>query len=180
MRSDEDIMTAVANGKLEALAELYRRYRQPLYGFLLKRTNKPAAAEDLLQTTFERVIKYRASYKGNSFKGWLYTIARNVLHDRQRLDGRLPLKNGLDLGQLPHTTPSAETDWEDRETRGQSQRALAALPANYREVVDLAWKRGLKYAEIAEVLGITETNVKVRMHRAIKQLQINYAKINRL
>lgn len=83
------------------------------------------------------------------------------------------------MGALPHATPSAQDEWEDRETHGQSQRALAALPASYREVVDLAWKRGLKYAEIAEVLGITESNVKVRMHRATKQLQVTYAKLNR-
>ncbi|MEM9258217.1 MAG: sigma-70 family RNA polymerase sigma factor, partial [Bacteroidota bacterium] len=137
-----------------------------------------AVAEDLLQAVFERVIKYRNSYKGPSFRSWLYAIARNALHDRQRREGRMPRKNGVDLGELPLTTPSVESDWEDRETRNQSLAALAALPANYREVVDLAWKRGLKYAEIAAVLGISEANVKVRMYRATKQLKVNYAKLS--
>ena len=44
--------------------------------------------------------------------------------------------------------------------------------------MDLVWKRGLKYAEIGEVLGISEANVKVRIHRATKQLRLNYAKLN--
>lgn len=178
MHSDEAIMQAVAGGDLQQLSELYRRYRDPLYGFLLRRANEPAVAEDLLQAVFERVIKYRNSYKGPSFRSWLYAIARNVLYDRQRKEGRMPRQNGVDLGELPLATPSVESDWEDRETRSQSLAALAALPANYREVVDLAWKRGLKYAEIAAVLGISEANVKVRMYRATKQLKVNYAKLS--
>lgn len=172
-------MTAVANGDLQQLGELYQRYRQPVYGFLLRRVNAPATAEDLLQTTFERIIKYRGSFRaGNTFRSWLYTIARNALHDGQRRETRLPVSNGIDLGSLPLLSPSAQCDWEDRETSQQSQAALAALPDAYREVVDLAWKRGLKYAEIGEVLGISEANVKVRMHRATKQLRLNYAKLN--
>ncbi|TXF90908.1 RNA polymerase sigma factor [Neolewinella aurantiaca] len=178
MDTDEDIMAAVVNGQLERLAELYRRYRRPLYGFLLKRVNAPAAAEDLLQTTFERVIKYRASFReGSSFRSWVFTIARNAVHDSVRKEQRMPVKSDVDLGVLPILTPSAHCDWEKRETRSQSAAALAALPESYREVVDLAWKRGLKYAEIAEVLGLSEANVKVRIHRAVKQLRINYAKI---
>lgn len=178
MHTDEDIMAAVVDGQLDRLSELYQRYRRPLYGFLLKRVNASATAEDLLQTTFERVIKYRASFReGSTFKSWVFTIARNALHDSLKKESRMPMKAGVDMGALPLLTPSAHYDWEKRETRSQSAAALAALPDSYREVVDLAWKRGLKYAEIAEVLGLSEANVKVRIHRAVKQLRINYAKI---
>ncbi|MEM9929495.1 MAG: RNA polymerase sigma factor [Bacteroidota bacterium] len=180
MRTDEDIMKAVANGDLQQLGELYQRYRRPVYGFLLKRVNASVKAEDLLQTTFERVIKYRSSFReGSSFRSWLFTIARNAMLDGLKHESRLPIKNGVDLGTLPLLTPSAASEWEKRETSCQSRAALAALPDGYREVVDLAWKRGLKYAEIAEVLGLSEANVKVRIHRATKQLRLNYAKLNR-
>lgn len=178
MRSDEAIMQQVAGGDVRQLGELYARHKQPLFGFLCGRTDRENA-EDLLQMTFERVIKYRGSYKGPSFRAWLYTIARNTLHDRQRVEGRLPVKNGIDLAGLTSLTPSYESTLEQKETRKQSELALAALPAGYREVVDLAWKRGMKYAEIATVLGISEANVKVRVFRATKQLRINYAKLNR-
>jgi RNA polymerase sigma-70 factor (ECF subfamily) len=179
MRTDEDIMKAVANGDLQQLGELYQRYRRPIYGFLLKRVNAPATAEDLLQTTFERVIKYRGSFReGSTFRSWLFTIARNAMHDGRKRESRMPIKNGVDIGTLPLLTPSAECEWERRDTGNQSKAALAALSDTYREVVDLAWKRGLKYAEIGEVLGISEANVKVRIHRATKQLRVNYAKLN--
>ena len=178
MHTDEDIMATVVDGELERLSELYRRYRRPLYGFLLARVSNSATAEDLLQTTFERVIKYRASFRaGSTFRSWVFTIARNAVHDAGRKEGRMPLSPGVDMTALPLLAPSAQTDWECRETRSQLAAALAALPESYREVVDLAWKRGLKYAEIAAVLGLSEANVKVRMHRAVKQLRINYAKI---
>ncbi|MEM6769075.1 MAG: sigma-70 family RNA polymerase sigma factor [Bacteroidota bacterium] len=178
MRSDEVIMQQVAAGDIRQLGELYARHKQPLFGFLCGRTDRETA-QDLLQNTFERVIKYRNSYKGPSFRTWLFTIARNTLHDRQRAAGKLPVKNGVDLAQLKHLVPSYDTEMERAETRAQSKAALASLPDAYREVIDLAWKRGLKYAEIAAVLGISEANVKVRVFRATKQLRLNYAKLNR-
>lgn len=177
MPTDETLMQRVTAGDLRQLTGLYDRYKQPLFGFLCGRTDRETA-EDLLQISFERVIRYRASYKGPSFRAWLYTIARNALNDRQRTDGRLPLQSDTDFTRLSISEPSCHDDWEQREVRRQSRSALAALPGNYREVVDLAWKRGLKYAEIAEILGISETNVKVRIHRATKQLRVNYAKLD--
>ena len=172
-------MQQVAAGDLHQLTELYDRHKRPLFGYLCGRTDR-ATAEDLLQTSFERVIRYRASYRGPSFRAWLYTIARNALTDQRKADGRLPVSDNADLNRVGGTTPSSLEDWERREVRQQSRSALAALPDNYREVVEMAWKRGMKYAEIAAVLGISETNVKVRIHRATKQLRVNYAKLNRL
>ncbi|NJC27596.1 RNA polymerase sigma factor [Neolewinella antarctica] len=180
MQTDEDIMAAVRDGQLEKLAELYRRYRRPVYGYLVNRGNAPATAEDLLQTTFERVIKYRTSYRlERSFKSWVFTIARNAMNDRRKVDGRMPLATNVDPLSLHQVSPSAEQNWADRETEQQSKAALAALPDTYREVVELAWKRQLKYAEIATIIGTTEANVKVRMHRAVKQLRLNYAKLEK-
>lgn len=181
MPTDETLMLAVAQGDLSQLAELYRRYKRPLYGFLVNRGNGPAAAEDLLQATFERAIKYRTSFRaGMPFKGWVFTIARNLHADAYHRRGRLPVSPGADVERTPMSTPGADQVWEGRETAGQARAALAALPEHYREVVDLAWRRGLKYAEIATVLGISEANVKVRIHRATKCLRANYAKQNQL
>ena len=85
MQTDEELMRAVSSGDLNQLTGLYQRYRRPIYGFLLKRGNAPATAEDLLQTTFERVIKYRASFReGSTFKSWVFTIARNAMADQYK------------------------------------------------------------------------------------------------
>ncbi len=167
-------MEQVARGHTAALAELYARYKSPVLGFLMNRTRGDrATAEDLLQSTFERVLRYRASWRpGQSFRTWLFTIARNVWHDHGRITGRLPLSNQVEVPELS-TEPEEESPIDCR-------RALAALPDAYREVVELAWQRNMKYADIATVLGTTEANVKVRMHRACKKLRANYHKTKRV
>ena len=165
-------MDEVAAGRIETLATLYERYKGPILGFLLNRSSgNRATAEDLLQTTFERVIKYRGSWKSDqTFKAWLFTIARNAHYDHHRKAGRFPLNDDYELNQLPVTEDEQLPD---------CKAALSALPENYRIVLELAWQRNLKYAEIAQVLGTTEANVKVRMHRACKRLRSNHQKTTR-
>jgi RNA polymerase sigma-70 factor (ECF subfamily) len=132
----------------------------------------------LLQDTFERILKYRSSYRNEQpFRAWAYTIARNALNDELKRSGRMPLKDGFDFGALPVESHSAKSSWEEREDQDRLQAALNGLSPNYHEVVDLAWKRELKYAEIARILNTSESNVKVRRHRACKQLQANYQKL---
>ena len=165
-------MQRVAAGRLTELAPLYARYKGPLLGFLLNRGSLDrATAEDLLHTVFERIITYRASWgAGQSFRSWVYTIARNVHHDHCRVAGRMPLAEAYDFGALP---------LEEEDTPTDCRGALAALPDHYRVVVELAWQRNMKYAEIARVLDTTEANIKVRMHRACKRLRANYHNANK-
>lgn len=172
-------MEAVAGGELSQLAELYHRYRDPIYGFLYNRCQGDVArAEDLLQDAFERVIKYRETYRpGSSFRTWMFTIARNTSLDDARRATRLRRKEAMIVEEMPLSEPSILQEWMKRERNEQCKAALMALSPEYREVVDLAWKRGLKYREIATVLGITEGNVKVRVHRACHQLRLNYGKM---
>lgn len=180
MPTDESLMLAVAGGELQQLAELYQRYRRPLFGFLRNRGNDAATAEDLLQATFERALRYRTSFRAEAtFKSWIFTIARNLHADHYRRGTRQPTTEVTERA-LHLSVPAADLAWEDRETADQLRAAVAALPPAYREVVELAWRRGLKYAEIARVLNLSEANVKVRVHRATKRLRLHYAKLNRL
>jgi RNA polymerase sigma-70 factor (ECF subfamily) len=167
-------MDQVAAGQLDSLAPLYERHKSPLLGFLVNRTGGDrTTAEDLLHTTFERIIKYRGSWRaGQSFKTWTFTIARNAYRDRCRLESRMPLSDGKELNGL---AMEGEAD-----TPTDCRAALAALPENYRVVVELAWQRNMKYVDIARVLGTSEANIKVRMHRACKQLRANYQKASKL
>ena len=171
--TDETLMQRVAAGELPQLAPLYERYKAPLLGFLLNRgrLDRPTA-EDLLHTVFERMLRYRESWRpGQSFRAWAFTIARNVHQDHCRLTGRMLLNDSYDLTALPLE--------QEEEAPTDCRRALAALPEPYRIVVELAWQREMKYADIARVLDTTEANVKVRMHRACKQLRANYHQANR-
>ncbi len=116
--TDETLMQRVAAGQLPELAPLYARYKGPLLGFLLNRGRLDrATAEDLLHTVFERIITYRTSWRaGQTFRTWVYTIARNVHHDHCRLVGRMPLADAYDLSDLPleeegSSPPTAAVPW---------------------------------------------------------------------
>jgi hypothetical protein len=75
--TDHDLMLAVRDGELDALGELFERHHGPLFGFLSKLTGQRTAAEDITQIVFQRMLKYRHTYRDDgSFTAWMYHLAR--------------------------------------------------------------------------------------------------------
>src|SRR5947199_10008595 len=78
-------MLAVRHGDVAMLGVLFERYHQPLFDFLSRTTGDRAAAEDLVQDVFVRVLKYRATYRDDScFETWVFSIARHARTDYSR------------------------------------------------------------------------------------------------
>lgn len=174
--SDEKLMSLVKKGKLDALSDLFDRYHIRLYNFFLKLTHDASLSEDLVQNVFERIIKYRQSYRGDaSFKAWMFQIARNVRTDHYRLN-RIKIDDAVQPVQLHLTTGTQHEVMEQNERNQELERAIMQLKPEYREVLWLGWFEKMNYAEVGEIMGITVSNVKVRMHRAIKQLRRHYDK----
>lgn len=172
LNSDEHIMEAVANGQTQQLAKLYERYRKPVLGFVWNQTSgNRQLSEDVLQDTFERVLKYKATFKPerSSFKAWIFTIARNALHDRLKKQRPTQTLNGIHHPTLKASSVTQLLEFED--TQSAVQKAINQLKPAQRELLDLAWKRQLKYKAIATITQTTESNVKVSIHRAVKQLR---------
>ena len=169
--TDEQIMWQVKNGQLEQLSILFDRYHRRLFSFFVRMNGDRALSEDFTQAVFERILRYRKSYRENaSFKTWIFQIGRNVMKDQYRLN---PIKvdpdaNVMELKLVDQIEEPPEL-YLDRKKR--LEMALNQLKPEYREVVLLGWIENLRYSEVAETIGITEANVKVRMHRAIKQLK---------
>lgn len=169
--TDEQIMLQVKNGRLNQLSVLFQRYQLPLYNFFVRLTQDEQLSEDFTQNVFERILKYRHSYQNEaSFRSWIYQIARNVRTDHYRLN-KVRIDANADLPSLSLEADSFLDRMEAREEEKQLERAIAQLKEEYREVLLLGWIERMKYAEVGEILGISETNVKVRMHRAVKQLR---------
>ena len=85
MVGDEEIMLQVRNGAGEILGVLFDRYQMPLFNFYTRLTANRAVSEDLVQEVFLRILKYRHTYTpGNSFRTWMYQIARNARADHLR------------------------------------------------------------------------------------------------
>ena len=164
-------MLQVKAGQLAAMRALFERHRRPLLGFLLRMCKQRALSEDLLQMTFERMIRYRQSYReGKSFRSWMYQIARNLWLDHCK-EKKLPIDDQVDFKLLPLFSPAVDVALEKREQLRILEEAVIRLKPSYREVLLLVWKEQMPYAEVGAVLGISESNVKVRMHRALQQLK---------
>jgi RNA polymerase sigma-70 factor (ECF subfamily) len=127
-------------------------------------------AEDAVQEVFCKVLA--AEQVPDRFRPWLYRIARNhclnMLRDKaRRKDDRvLPSDSRLDAATTGNLTRLVK-----RELRSRIAHLLAALPAAYREVLQLRYAEGLSRAEIAEVLELPESVVKSRLFEGLKKLR---------
>jgi RNA polymerase sigma-70 factor (ECF subfamily) len=169
--TDEALMTAVRGGDVAKLGLLFERYHRPLFDFLARMTGDRAAAEDLVQDVFVRVLKYRATYREEGrFETWVFRIARNARADWFKLRGtpETVLDDAADY-------PAPVTAVDERLARAgdvaRLERALLMLRDDKRELIVLARYRGLKHEAIAELLGVEAGAVKVRIHRAVKELR---------
>lgn len=170
--TDSELMTEVRDRDPSRLGELFDRHHQRLFRFFVRMTGRRELSEDLVQETFVRILRYRASYRGESgFAVWMYRIARNVLADahgarrarEENLDDELPdpRKSPLELLQRDQEVAILE-------------RALASLPADQREVLVFFRFEGLRHEELARLLGCSVGAAKVRAHRALAQLRDIY------
>jgi RNA polymerase sigma-70 factor (ECF subfamily) len=169
--TDESLMRAVRDGDLAKLGPLFERYHVRLFDFLTRVTGDRTVAEDLVQEVFMRILKYRSTFRDTgSFEPWLFSIARNARADYFR--SRRPNEPlGEDDEERPAAGPGPATLLEvDREC-ARLRRALMLLRVDKRELLVLARYQDMKYEQIAEVLGIDVNLVKVRIHRAIRELR---------
>ncbi len=114
--TDNELMEAVRDGRVEKLAVLFERYQTMLYNFFLRLTGNRAASEDLVQEVFVRVLKYRAGYLGDSrFNVWLFQIARNAHIDHLRKQ-KPALSLDEQFTEMPSREPQPDAAYEtDRE-----------------------------------------------------------------
>ena len=169
--TDEALMRAVRDGDLAKLGPLFERYHVPLFDFLTRMTGDRAAAEDLVQDIFMRILKYRATFRDvGSFETWLFRIARNARADYFRTRRRSePLDD--EAMEQPDAIPGPARQLEADRDRIRLRRALLLLREDKRELIVLARYQDMKYERIAELLGIEVGTVKVRIHRAVRELR---------
>jgi RNA polymerase sigma-70 factor (ECF subfamily) len=169
--TDEALMRAVRDGDVAKLGPLFERYHLRLFDFLARVTGSRTVAEDLVQETFMRILKYRATFRDvGAFEPWLFSIARNARADyfRKRRPDE-PLAD--DDGERPADGPGPAAQFEAESEHVRLRRALMRLRADKRELLVLARYQEMRYEQIAEVLGIDVNLVKVRVHRAVRELR---------
>jgi RNA polymerase sigma-70 factor (ECF subfamily) len=174
--SDERLMLRFRGGDAGAFEVLVRRHRTPVFSFLVRLVGDRARAEDLCQDAFLRVVKAARGWEERAtFRTWLFTIARNLAADEARravFRRADPLDApGGEAARTPADDPAPDRAAEAALLRPKLEAALAALPAEQREVFLLREHAGLRFAEIATVTGTPENTVKSRMRYALEGLR---------
>ena len=178
-RSDHVLMLAVRDGDLDALGELFERHHGPLFGFLVKLTGDRTGAEDIAQVVFQRMLKYRHTYRDDgSFTAWMYHLARRCAADHFRKSNAAPhATDPSDLHQHADESPHAAQHASVRDDHELLRTALARLAHDDREVLLLSRFQELSFAEISGILECSVGAAKVRAHRALRELREIYFRL---
>jgi len=171
--SDEDLMLAIQQGEKLAFNELYTRYSDKLYGYILKMLwYNEVRAQDLLQDLFAKIITQPGLFDTErTFKTWVYTIASNLCKNEfKRNEVRKGTVNGVEQFYSLSSDSNVEKEVHERQFRDALTEALMKLDTKHRQVFVLKHMDGLSIKEIAEITEANEGTVKSRLFYAIKKL----------
>ena len=175
---DFELIRAINSGQFDRFPDLVKRYEQKLYNFSLRMCRDAADAEDTVQETFLNVFRYLKDFRYETkFKNWLYRVAASTCIKKRRKSKFAPQQE-LSLDEF---LPQDETEVPDQvpkwalmpldkllsdELSDKINAAIFTLPEKYRLVIVLRDIEGFSTAETAQILNLSDANVKVRLHRA--------------
>ncbi len=168
--ADEALALCARAGERQAFASLVRRHQDRVFAFLVRLLGTRDEAVELTQDTFLKAWNALPTWRPEArWSTWLFQIARNTAFDllrrRQRVEF-VPLDTDTVDAVWDATTPTPETLLDSRQRLDLLERALAALPAEQREILLLRELEDLSYAELGALLRINEGTVKSRLARA--------------
>lgn len=192
---EADLIDALTQRDEAAFVQLVTRYQAPLLRLALVYAGSRAVAEEIVQETWLGVLQGIERFEGrSSFKTWLFRILVNRAKSRGEREGRMTPFSALGDGALHGSEPAVPSErflpadhpewpfhWAvpprswgsspeeqllQRETLALAAQAIAALPPAQREVITLRDVEGASSEDVCNVLGITETNQRVLLHRA--------------
>lgn len=154
---------------MRAFEALYERYEVRVFGFVVRMLKNRHDAEEVFHEAILKSLRAdRATFAAGGYRAFLYTIARNLVLNRERSSARAErLLGGLPEAERP-ATPGAAL--EAKELALALDRAVARLPPSLQEVYELR-SSGLSYEEIAGVLAIPLGTLKSRMNQLVKILR---------
>lgn len=165
---DQVLLERIARRDHDALMTLYRRYQSRVFSLILRILPDRAQAEEVLQDVFYRLWERPDAYSAGKGQliAWLLTVARNLALDRRRSEMR---RGAATLA--PAEWADALGTSENPELQRAVQQALAALPANQREALELSYFEGLTNTELAQRTGESLGTVKTRIRLGISKIR---------
>jgi RNA polymerase sigma-70 factor (ECF subfamily) len=187
--TDEVLMMRFQAGDRTSFVSLVKKHKTAIYNFVLRLVRSPAAAEDLVQDVFVKIVQSAVDFKHESkFSTWAYTIARNICIDHLR---KMSLRQHPSLDQArgdapegptlldrtadAHPSAAVERSVIGMELGQRIARCVESLPQEQREVFLLREVADLPFKDIAAITGVPENTVKSRMRYALERLQESLA-----
>lgn len=176
--ADDQLVARIAQGDASALAELYDRYVRQCFGLALRMLGDSAPSEEVVQEVFLKLWTNPGSYsvQKGKFISWLLSLVHHRCIDelRKRSNTDVTLDDP-ETGNVLSTAPDPQLEPGDQVWVMEQQRvvraALAQIPENQRQVLELAYYRGLSHSEIASKLGQPLGTVKTRIRLGMQSLR---------
>lgn len=174
LQNESALITAARRGNMTAFNTLVLHYQDRVYSLAYRILGESESAADAAQDAFIAAYRRLDTYRGGSFRAWLYRIATNTCYDELRRLKRRPVTAIEDLPgadaddgpPLPADTASPEQAAQQAELARAIQRCIADLHTDQRAVLVLSDVEGLSYQEITDITGATLGTVKSRLSRA--------------
>jgi len=179
--SDEQLIEWVDGGDSSCLGTLFERHNRGVYQYCRQMTRHSAQAEDLVQEVFLKILRKAGSFRGQgNFKAWMFNIARNTALDHlrkmKRQGSQAPVDEAVEEQLVDHR--SAEHAAAAQQNVGTVAQALSNLPAAVQEVIWLGRFEFDNYEDLGQALGCKPATARVRMHRAMRQLNLAFETIS--
>lgn len=162
-----------AQERLDRFAERYRQYFPRVFAFIYGRVQNAQVTEDLVSEVFERAfLKADSLRNAEAFGTWLFTIARNVVNSH----GRKLVREQINPDpEVLSTIASGQASVESQILRREEVASLLAhvrrLSQREQEIIALKFDGGLANKQIAQIVGVSEVNVRVILYRALRKLR---------
>jgi len=178
--SPQTLLALAASGDRHAFGEFYELHLNEIYRYVLFRVNDQNEAEDLTAKVFleawESLTGARRRQQIDNVRAWIYRIAHNKVIDYRRTKKHQETIDDDSIRKLQ--SEFLEDELDDLLTSQGLAEGVRRLTANYQEVIILRFINQMSHAEVAEIMNITESHVRVLQYRALRQMRAILAEVN--
>lgn len=169
--AEEQKWIAAAQKDPRSFGKIYEFYYKRIFLFIFKRVENEETAADVCSQVFLKAMTniQKFSFQGVPFSAWLYRIALNEVNMHFRQNKGL-MTESVETAQLAEMIEEADENYSD-ETIKQLMEVLKKLPPEDMQLVSLRFFEQLSFKEVADIVGITENNAKVRVYRILEKLK---------
>ena len=169
---NQAVRTRDSEAGLDAFSQTYQRYFPRLFAYVYARVGQVHLAEDLVADVFERAYTKAHSLRSKeAYSTWLFTIARNAIISHARKHSRETLVDPDVMGDISPSTASVETEILAREEQSAVARLVREFPQREQDIISLKFDAELSNQQIAEIMELSEPNVRVIIFRTLRKLR---------